>query len=52
MGCLLFDTPQYIHNTLHPDSIGKPYLVERSEFEWDGEIRDEIELGILEEAHL
>ena len=22
------------------------------EFEWDGEIRDEIELGILEEAHL
>ena len=27
-------------------------LVERSELEWDGEIRDESELGILEEAHL
>ena len=24
----------------------------RSELEWDGEIRDESELGILEEAHL
>ena len=27
-------------------------LVERSELELDGEIRDESELGILEEAHL
>ena len=30
----------------------KIYLVERSELEWDGEIRDESEWGILEEAHL
>ena len=32
--------------------MGKPYLVERSELEWDGEIRDKSEWGILEEAHL
>ena len=27
--------------------FGKPYLVERSELEWDGEIRDETGRGFL-----
>ena len=36
----------------HITSDNHTILVERSELEWDGEIRDESELGILEEAHL
>ena len=39
-------------STFWADGVGKPYLVERSELEWNGQTRDECEWGIMEEAHL